>query len=119
MTLCGVLKDILLVLASMAIWGTPVTPLQFFGYSIALGGMIYYKLGADTIKPFLADGGRRWAEYGAKHPAQRKMVVFAGIIMALFLFMGALVPATGYDTAAAAKESKEWLSGVLGNAKGT
>jgi hypothetical protein len=67
MTLCGVLKDILLVFASIAIWGTPVTPLQFFGYSIALCGMIYYKLGADSIKSFFSELTRQWAEYGAKH----------------------------------------------------
>ena len=49
LTLCGVLKDILLVCASMIIWGNPVTVLQFFGYSIALFGLLYYKLGADKI----------------------------------------------------------------------
>ncbi|RPA97341.1 TPT-domain-containing protein [Choiromyces venosus 120613-1] len=49
LTLCGVLKDILLVCASMVIWGNPVTLLQFFGYSIALSGLLYYKLGADKI----------------------------------------------------------------------
>ncbi|KAG0643949.1 triose-phosphate transporter family-domain-containing protein [Tuber brumale] len=49
LTLCGVLKDILLVCASMIIWGNPVTILQFFGYSIALSGLLYYKLGADKI----------------------------------------------------------------------
>ncbi|OAA55462.1 DUF250 domain membrane protein [Cordyceps fumosorosea ARSEF 2679] len=44
LTLCGVLKDIILVVSSMAIWGTPVTGLQAFGYFIALCGMVYYKL---------------------------------------------------------------------------
>ena len=40
----------MLVAASMLLYGDPVTGLQFFGYSIALGGMIYYKLGYDAIK---------------------------------------------------------------------
>ncbi|QSS60073.1 DUF250 domain-containing protein, partial [Histoplasma capsulatum] len=50
LTLCGVLKDVLLVSISAAYWKTPVTPLQLFGYSIALGGMLYYKLGAEKFK---------------------------------------------------------------------
>ena len=45
MTLCGVLKDILLVAASCFLYGDPVMPLQIFGYSIALLGLLYYKLG--------------------------------------------------------------------------
>lgn len=50
MTLSGVLKDILLVGASMMIFRDPVSGLQAFGYSIALGGLVYYKLGADKLK---------------------------------------------------------------------
>ncbi|KAI9932437.1 hypothetical protein MW887_008678 [Aspergillus wentii] len=45
LTLSGVLKDILLVVASMVIFRDPVTPLQVVGYGIALGGLVYYKLG--------------------------------------------------------------------------
>lgn len=53
LTLCGVLKDIILVVASMVIWGTIVTGLQFIGYSVALGGLVFYKLGAEKIKEHL------------------------------------------------------------------
>lgn len=99
LTLCGVLKDILLVGASMMIWGTLVTPLQMFGYSIALGGLVYYKLGAEKLKEYLGHGGRAWAEYGAKHPVRRKLIVI-GTVLATFLFtMGLLAPRYGsqYD----------------------
>lgn len=48
MNLTGILKAILLVVASMLIWGAPVTLMQAFGYSIALLGMFYYSLGPDT-----------------------------------------------------------------------
>lgn len=41
------LKDILLVILSVIIWSTPVTLLQMFGYSIALSGLIYYKMGSE------------------------------------------------------------------------
>ena len=50
LTLSGVLKDILLVVLSVIIWSTPVTALQMFGYTIALGGLIYYKLGGEQAQ---------------------------------------------------------------------
>jgi hypothetical protein len=43
LTLAGVFKDILLITGSVAIFGSQVTPLQVFGYSIALGGLILFK----------------------------------------------------------------------------
>ena len=111
MTLCGVLKDILLVFASIMIWGTPVSALQYFGYSIALGGMIYYKLGAESIKSFFSELGRQWAEYGAKHPAQRKVVVFGLVILTIFAVLGGLAPTVGYDPGQIVMDgSKYWTS---------
>ena len=98
MTLCGVLKDILLVAASIAIWGTPISALQYFGYTIALCGLVYYKLGAATIKAQFSDMGRAWAEYGARHPALRKLIVFGSIILLLFIVLGGLAPTVGYDS---------------------
>lgn len=52
MTLCGVLKNILLVVASMLIWGTIVGGLQAFGFSIALVGLVYYSIGYDVLAGF-------------------------------------------------------------------
>ncbi|KAJ7634896.1 TPT-domain-containing protein [Roridomyces roridus] len=43
LTLAGVLKDILLVTGSVAFFGAQVAPLQVFGYSIALGGLVLFK----------------------------------------------------------------------------
>ncbi|EKG14328.1 protein of unknown function DUF250 [Macrophomina phaseolina MS6] len=53
LTLCGVLKDILLVVASMVLFKDPVTLLQLFGYGIALAGLTYYKLGPEKFKRLL------------------------------------------------------------------
>lgn len=92
MTLCGVLKDILLVIASMMIWQTPVTITQFFGYSIALTGLVFYKLGGDKIREYTGQAGRVWAEYGATHPAQRKFVVVGAAALIFFLLMGSVAP---------------------------
>lgn len=63
----------------MLIWGTPVTGLQFFGYGIALCGMVYYKLGYETLKTYLAESGRKWAEFGATRPALRKIIIAGGV----------------------------------------
>jgi ABC-type Na+ efflux pump permease subunit len=86
-----VLKDILLVAASMVIWGTQVTPLQMFGYSIALGGLVHYKLGADKIKEYLGHSTRIWSDYGVKHPAVRRLVVLAAALLGVVFMFGAVV----------------------------
>ena len=89
----------MLVVASMLIWGTQVTALQFFGYSIALGGMVYYRLGYDQIKSYAQDAGRQWAEFGSARPALRRLVVLAMFCMTLFVLFGGLAPsyAPGMD----------------------
>ena len=92
MTLCGVLKDILLVAASMALWQTPVTPLQFFGYSVALSGLVYYKVGADKLKEYAGQANRSWAEYGANRPVQRRFVIVGAGFLTFFLLMGSMGP---------------------------
>lgn len=112
LTLCGVLKDILLVAASMLIWGTPVSGLQFFGYSIALGGMVYYKLGYDQIKGYAGEATRHWAEFGNNKPVLRKItVIVAAFFFVLVVFTG-LAPsyAPNYDPA-------KVVSGFAGSAK--
>ncbi|KAM3514862.1 hypothetical protein MY11210_001467 [Beauveria gryllotalpidicola] len=89
LTICGVLKDILLVVASMVIFGSQVTALQFFGYSIALGGMVYYKLGHEQIKGHLADANRQWAAFGAEKPILRRIsIAVLGMFVGLALLGG-------------------------------
>lgn len=78
----GVLKDILLVFASMFIFKDPVTGQQFFGYSIALAGLTYYKLGADNLKSLTTDARLRFGDYRQKNPARTKLI---GIVSAFLL----------------------------------
>ncbi|KAK6066231.1 triose-phosphate transporter [Seiridium cupressi] len=99
MTLCGVLKDILLVAASMMIWGTPISGLQAFGYAIALCGMVYYKLGLDAIKGYAGEGARQWAEFGANRPVLRKVIVIVGALFLIFVLFGGLAPSYAADYA--------------------
>jgi hypothetical protein len=102
MTLCGVLKDVLLVGASMLIWGTAISGLQAFGYSIALGGMIYYKLGYDALKGYAGEASRQWQEFGVLRPATRKIIVIVCALLFVFLVFSSLAPtyAPSYDPSA-------------------
>lgn len=49
MNLTGILKSIILVVASAAIWATPMTLTQLIGYGIALAGMFYYSLPPEGL----------------------------------------------------------------------
>jgi hypothetical protein len=98
LTLCGVLKDILLVAASIMIWGTPVTSTQFFGYSIALAGLVNYKLGAEQIKNHIKEASRNWQEFGNKTPGARHCVIIGLVIVTLFVLVGGLAPSFAVKT---------------------
>ena len=76
----------------MMIWGTPVSPTQFFGYAIALGGLMYYKLGADQLKGYVGQAGRSWQEFGQNRPATRKAVIFGAVLFVMFVLLGGLAP---------------------------
>ncbi|KAJ4860856.1 triose-phosphate transporter family domain-containing protein [Trichoderma breve] len=113
LTLCGVLKDIMLVVASMMIWGTQVTALQFFGYSIALGGMVYYKLGFEALKGYAGEAGRQWAEFGARKPILRKLSIIVMAVLFIFVVFGGLAPtyAPEYDPSKLASEVTNHFKG--------
>ncbi len=94
----------------MLIWGTKISGLQAFGYSIAICGMLYYKLGQKELKPFIAEAGRRWAEFGATRPVARKLLVIVVFVAGVFVVLSGLAPtyAPEYDPKnylAAAKNS--------------
>lgn len=82
----------MLVAASMAIWGTEVSGLQFFGYSVALGGMVYYKLGYEQLKGYASDAGRQWAEFGNSRPVLRKISIIVLVVFTLLFLVGGVAP---------------------------
>lgn len=82
----------MLVAASMIIWSTQVTGLQFFGYGIALSGMVYYKLGYETLKGYAGEAGRQWAEFGNNRPVLRKISIILLVLLVLFVVLGGLAP---------------------------
>lgn len=92
----------------MLIWGTVLSNLQVFGYSIALGGMVYFKTTADQRKEIIGSGTRAWAEFGANRPVLRKIVVFVLAITTIFFLLNHLAPtyAPGYDPKSLANAAK-------------
>ena len=62
LTLAGIFKDIMLVTLSVLIFGSPVTNLQYFGYSIALIGLNLhkeYKKNPEYIRQMFTFGGKK------------------------------------------------------------
>ncbi|KAG8763733.1 COPII subunit [Ceratobasidium sp. 423] len=55
LTLAGVFKDILLISGSVLLFGNEITPLQVFGYSIALGGLVAFKTTGYLSAALMAD----------------------------------------------------------------
>ncbi|KAK8088721.1 hypothetical protein PG997_003682 [Apiospora hydei] len=77
MNLTGILKAILLVVASMLIWGAPVTLMQVVGYSIALVGMFYYSMGPDTTNAHF-EICKSWVKGDAGNPESLKSEAESG-----------------------------------------
>lgn len=48
-TLTGIFKNILLIICSVLLWGTPITTLQVIGYSVGLAGLTYYSFGYEKL----------------------------------------------------------------------
>jgi hypothetical protein len=96
MTLSGILKNILLVIASVVIWRTSITALQVFGYGIALAGLTYYSLGHEQLArgldvasawitlPLLSLGGRVGG-------SGRRWILAAAGALVIFLIMTAIL----------------------------
>ena len=85
----------MLVIASMLIWGTQVSALQLFGYSIALCGMIYYKLGYDAINVYAGEAQRQWSEFGVRQPIVRKVSIVGGVAFVFILFFLGISSSSG------------------------
>ena len=51
LSLCGILKDIILVGLSMLIFGNPVTFMQFSGFGLSLVGLFVYKRNIQLLSP--------------------------------------------------------------------
>ena len=125
MTLTGILKNILLVVASVIIWHTTIAAMQFIGYTIALGGMVYYSLGWEQIKVHSA-GATTWIQETWNSPSLDesrlsplvRRLLFIGLISLITLMLvvgfsygGEADPATVAGAAAGSGTGdSQWLS---------
>ena len=77
----GVLKNIILIITSVFIWGTTISPLQVVGYGITLTSFILYKMTLEDLRACFvaAIGSSRYAELG---PVNRRFV-----LLAVFVFI--------------------------------
>ncbi|GAB7351951.1 hypothetical protein MBLNU459_g2483t1 [Dothideomycetes sp. NU459] len=66
LTLSGVLKNIMIVFASMIMFHDPVSGLQFFGFGVALLGLVFYQLGGTPV--FV----EYWKVYRGRSSSMRK-----------------------------------------------
>jgi len=78
MTLCGVLKNILLVLTSVLLFGTIIMPLQILGYTIALLGLIYYGVGYEGIQTYYSYS-QRFVKMGWEGEGEGEEKKFEGV----------------------------------------
>jgi hypothetical protein len=99
----------MLVAFSILVWGTPISNLQAFGYSIAIIGMLYYKLGQKELKPYIAEASRRWSEFGANRPVLRKLLVVGAVFATIILLLGSLAPTYAPDY-----DPRDYLKNTLG-----
>ena len=81
----------------MIIWGTEVTALQAFGYSISLCGIIYYKLGYDAVKKLFVDAGSSVSSLGARKPLLRRASLVAGVLLVVYLLLRSFRPYSPFD----------------------
>ena len=76
---------------------------------------MYYKLGAEKLKAYLAEGNRQWAEYGVRHPALRKIITFVAVILTLMLLMAGLAPRVGVNSKTVTDTSNRVVSTLIGD----
>ena len=90
MTLTGILKNILLVIASVMIWNTKITFLQILGYTVALVGLVYYSIGWDQIKTILSAAAAQVKSIFSATPSEEgrlSTAVRRGLLVAVSLFV--------------------------------
>lgn len=116
MTLCGVLKNILLVVASVLIWGTIIMPIQIFGYAIALAGLVYYGVGYEGIQTYYTNSQqfveKIWEnqkQATAKDMVIRRIVFTLLIMLVIVLVLMAILVGSDQTPAFVQDLKKNWL----------
>ncbi|KAJ4136194.1 hypothetical protein NW768_003802 [Fusarium equiseti] len=114
MTLSGILKSILLVAASVVIWGTHISLLQTLGYSIALMGLVLYSIGYEqllnTWEEIVAWGTGSLNREGEMSPTLRKVIMVGCLGFITVIIAGALWHYHGLSGTQVARATTSLLS---------
>ncbi|KAK9239935.1 triose-phosphate transporter family-domain-containing protein [Lipomyces kononenkoae] len=86
LSLCGILKDIILVVVSAMFWKTQISRIQVVGYLITLVGLFGYKFGYSPILVMARAADRQGYKkyYSTMTVRARKRVATACLLMSLF-----------------------------------
>lgn len=81
-------------MASIGIFGDPVTPTQYFGYSIALGGLIYYKLGGEKLQQLGTQTRLVARDFQRENPGRTRVIMVVAAIGLAILVIWSWLPGT-------------------------
>lgn len=87
LTLCGVLKNCGIIFASIVLFGTHITGLQWIGYSIATLGLIYYSLGMGGILQLWENGQALWELRGDNLRGRNLTIIIGVACVSIFLLV--------------------------------
>jgi hypothetical protein len=90
MRLCGILKDILIVISSMILWHSPVTSMQAGGYGISLLGLVYYMLGYDRVVGYASRAGGAINAYHAKNRVRSVAILIISVFAVVLVITAVL-----------------------------
>ncbi|KAF9765591.1 hypothetical protein IL306_002098 [Fusarium sp. DS 682] len=114
MTLSGILKSILLVAASVILWGTHISLTQTLGYAIALMGLVLYSIGYEQLlnlwEEAVAWGTGSLNREGEMSPTLRKGIMIGCLGFITVIIAGALWHYHGLSSEHVTRVTSSWFA---------
>ncbi|EWZ93363.1 hypothetical protein FOWG_06144 [Fusarium oxysporum f. sp. lycopersici MN25] len=114
MTLSGILKSILLVAASVVLWGTHISLTQTLGYAVALMGLVLYSTGYEQLlnmwEEAVAWGTGTLNREGEMSPTLRKAIMIGCLGFITVIIAGALWHYHGLSSEHVTRVTSSWFA---------
>ncbi|QGI63152.1 hypothetical protein CEK26_007106 [Fusarium fujikuroi] len=114
MTLSGILKSILLVAASVVLWGTHISLTQTLGYAVALMGLVLYSIGYEQLlnmwEEAVAWGTGTLNREGEMSPTLRKGIMIGCLGFITVIIAGALWHYHGLSSEHVTRVTSSWFA---------
>ncbi|KAI8410379.1 hypothetical protein FOFC_10233 [Fusarium oxysporum] len=114
MTLSGILKSILLVAASVVLWGTHISLTQTLGYAVALMGLVLYSIGYEQLlnmwEEAVAWGTGTLNREGEMSPTLRKAIMIGCLGFITVIIAGALWHYHGLSSEHVTRVTSSWFA---------